>query len=144
MTEEQQDLDQVRSMTIEALDAAPVPLAELRRIFDVACEAFEAGEDVEGMETLQGALPGLGEFTKFCATLMVQTQPLLPGAIHDELATTCARFQQVIASILAECEGVNYTEVSDLLRYEATDLMKQYDDLFARMSEALKADAPQS
>ena len=60
----------------------------------------------------------------------------------SRISSTCETFQTLLATLLSEIESRNYIEVADILRFDLTDLMLSFGNLFPEIaSELIKIDS---
>ena len=129
--------EQVKSLTINALMDSQEGLDEFRRIFMQSSDCFDEGKNVDGMSRLNDAISHLAEFAKFCATVQEVCNTNLNEDSTNELTQKCESFQSLLDQIVKESEAQNYMEVSDILRFDLTDLMTSYSMLFPRLANEL-------
>jgi predicted solute-binding protein len=129
---------ELTSMLINALDNSSEGFKAFKSMFNICSKAFEIGDDALGLKTLGEIIPGLRDYSLFCADLLGSHSEIIESTLLKEMEEHCESFQNLLGEIVQEMEENNFVEVGDILKYDLGDILVKMADLFPKIATALK------
>lgn len=130
---------ELQTKTVEALRNAQSGLNEFKSRFQQCSDTFDSGDDNGALQIFRDMLDGLREFSAFCSALMENCPYYASQEECEKLNSKCERLHRLMENIVNHSEKQNFTEVSDILRYDMSELMDEFGTLFPDLADAVEA-----
>lgn len=132
----------LKEMLIHALENSQNGFDSFNSSFQQCANAFEIGNDTDGMKILTELINPLKSFSQFCADVMRLPNSDIPENLFNELQSQCQTFQELLTDILEEMQSNNFVEVGDILKYDLGDLISSMGESFPKIALALRETIP--
>jgi len=129
--------EDLRSLTARALREAEAGFAEFARRIAACCAAFEDGKDNRGREELAALTAPIGDFARFCNLVMANCGDCLTEASLSRMTRANHKLEHALHAVVAEAEDDNPLGIGDACRFDLTDALEDYRELFPTMAMEL-------
>ena len=115
---------------VAALNNSQNGFDAFKKMFNDCANAFEVGNDAEGLKIIKDLIQPLQDFCYFCADILSTHAHMIEDDKLDTLKEQCESLESLMGEMVKEMEDGNFVEVGDILKYDFGDLTAQMSKSF--------------
>jgi hypothetical protein len=130
----------VREASIFALKQSAEGLQKMKDDFKSVSNKFDLGNDAEGLQLIKDqVIPDINTLYQFGYTVSFMFDKVIGEELSNQLKEKVKALDEIMNQLCDETEKANFTEVGDILRFEFTDLINEFGNIFPKLVERFKA-----
>ncbi len=128
------DFEDLKKQTVDALKNSSSEFEKLKETFVSASDCFDDGKDLDGLQIIQDAVhPGISALCHFVENVFTSFNEGFNDELKEELITKIEDAEKLIKDLSEETVSSNFTEIGDILRFDFTDIVDDFAEIFPKM-----------
>lgn len=123
---------------LKALNNSQNGFSAFKQMFNDCANAFEVGNDAEGLQIIKDLIQPLQDFCYFCADVLSTHSHMIEEKALKKLQDQCESLESLMGELVKEMEDGNYVEVGDILKYDFGDLTAQMSKSFPEVATSIE------